>query len=385
MKIAYIMLTNGLEYDDRIRKEMFSMRELLGDVEFKIFGFHGDNHAESGVLSYGVPYELVSIKNRGGEKGIIDELRKEYDLYSQIKPKVKDYDLLWVCDDQPFFFPLFSNKPVIWDLHEIPASIIGSKFKNLLFHRMERRCKWLIHANQERVDYLIRSGVLIKPEKNLIIRNFPDQHWLSEGNTLTDKHKRFIEWCGDEEYIYVQGISGKDRFAWETLSAIMEAHTIKAVVIGNVPSDVKNKLNETYSDADNYIYYTGQVVQAETAYYMKHCKFSIVFYNIKTPNNRYCEPNRMFQCLGMGKPVIVGCNEPMTNIVEKYGNGLALKTEGRNISEVTDGICKMLHDYDTYRQNSEKVKGEFCWEAQKEVFAKCLRNWLQYPKELFYK
>lgn len=372
MKIAYIMLTNGLEYDDRIRKEMFSMRELLGDVEFKIFGFHGDNHAEKGVLSYGVPYELVSLKRRGGNKGVISELRKEYDFYSQIKPKVKDYDLLWVCDDQPFFFPLFSNKPVIWDLHEIPASITGSKLKNLLFHRMERRCKWLIHANQERVDYLTNAGILRIPEKNLILRNFPDQHWLSAGDIMTESHEKFNSWCGDKEYIYVQGLNANTRFAWETLSSIMEAHAIKCVVIGNVPFDVKKKIIETYSDADKFIYYTGQVIQSETAYYMKHCKFSVVFYDIKTPNNRYCEPNRMFQCIGMGKPVLVGCNEPMKSIIEKYGNGIALKTEGSNVNDITEGICRMLHDYDTYRQKSENVKGEFCWEVQKAVFAKCL-------------
>ena len=113
MKIAYILLTNGLEYDDRIRKEMFSMKELLGEVEFKVFGFHGDNHAETGVLSYGVPFELVSLKNRGGKKGLIAMLRKEYDFYKQIAPKVNDFDMLWVCDHQPFFFPLLSKKPVI--------------------------------------------------------------------------------------------------------------------------------------------------------------------------------------------------------------------------------------------------------------------------------
>ena len=202
MKIAYILLTNGLEYDDRIRKEMFSMRELLGDVEFKVFGFHGDNHVETGVLSYGVPFELVSLKKRGGNKGLVAMLQKEYDFYKQIAPKVKDYDFLWVCDHQPFFFPLLSKIPVIWDLHEIPASLIGGRIKNILFHRMERRCKWLIHANQERLDYLISQGVITKPKKNLILRNYPDEKWLAAGSRTSEAFMKFKEClCGDE-YIY---------------------------------------------------------------------------------------------------------------------------------------------------------------------------------------
>ena len=72
-------MTNGLEYDDRIRKEMVTMSHIM-DVEFEVFAFHGDNHAEKGILSYGVPYEIVSLKRRGGNKGILSLLRKEFDF-----------------------------------------------------------------------------------------------------------------------------------------------------------------------------------------------------------------------------------------------------------------------------------------------------------------
>lgn len=361
------MLTNGLEYDDRIRKEMLSMKEVLGDVEFKIFGFHGDNRTESGMLSYGVPYELVSLKSRGGSKGLISMLRKEYDFYKQIVPKIKDYDLLWVCDHQPFFFPLLSPKTIIWDLHEIPATIIGSRIKNILFHRMERRCKWLIHANHERIEYLSNRGVLCKPCKNLVLRNYPDQKWLSEGASTPQSYTKFKEWLGNEEYVYLQGINSESRYPLQTLFAILEIKKIKAVVIGNISEEVKRQVNEKYPDADKYIYYTGQVVQSETAPFMAHCKFSIVFYTMKTANNRYCEPNRMFQCLGLGKPVIVGCNEPMKNAVVQYGNGIAIESDGSIIEENVEAIKNMMNYYEKYLSNAVKSKKEFSWEAQNDV------------------
>lgn len=367
MKIAYILMTNGLEYDDRIRKEMVTISHIM-DVEFKVFAFHGDNHAEKGILSYGVPYEVVSLKKRGGNKGLVSLLRKEYDFYSQIKKKVKGYDLLWICDDQPFFFPLFSKKPMIWDLHEIPASIIGTRLKNILFHRMEKRCKYLIHANQERLDYLISKGVVQMPDKNLIIRNYPDKEWLSKADIEHEKFLKFKEWLGDDEYIYVQGLNGKGRFGVETLSAIMEVKSIKAVVIGNVSNDIKSIITSKYHDVDQHLYYTGQVVQSETSVFMAHCKFSLVFYNVITANNRYCEPNRMFQCMGMGRPVVVGNNEPMRNVVEKYGNGVVLRSDGSDVEETVRGINQMLTNYDEFRRNAEEVKDHFSWEAQKQIF-----------------
>ena len=299
-------------------------------------------------------------------------LQKEYSFYSQVAKRVRDYDLLWCCDDQPFFFPLFSRKPVIWDLHEIPESIIGTRLKNILFHRMEKRAKWLIHANNERKDYLAKQRVIVRPEKSIVVRNFPDKAWLAEEKKSSDSFKRFKAWLGDNEYMYVQGINNKDRLAWETLSSIMEAKRIKAVVLGNVPDDIKERVKTTYPDSEDYIYYVGQVVQSETAIFIANCKYSMVFYNINKPNNRYCEPNRMFQCLGMGKPVIVGCNEPMKNIVEKYGNGVSMKTDGNSIDDNIDAINHMIDHYDQYFIKAQQYKAEFAWETQidkiKELF-----------------
>ena len=193
LRIAYIMMTMGLEYDDRIRKEMFAMREIA-DVEFKIFAFHADNHVERGVLSYGVPFELVAVKGKGSKRTVISQLMKEYDFYSQIAPKVKDYDVLWVICDQPFFFPLFSKKKMIWDLHEIPSLLIGSRVKNMVFHRMERRCPVFIHANQERLDYLTEIGVVKHPEKHLVLRNYPDQDWMSHAEDAPASYTAFKQW-----------------------------------------------------------------------------------------------------------------------------------------------------------------------------------------------
>lgn len=373
MKIAFILFTNGLEYDDRIRKEMFSIKELVQNVEIKVFALHADNHSESGVLSYGVPYELVSLKRRGGSKGILSMIRKEYDFYSQIKPKVKDFDLLWVCDHQPFLFPLLSKMPIIWDLHEIPTTIIGSFIRNLLFHCMEKNCKWLIHANQERVNYLIQQDVLRIPSKNFVLRNYPDKSWLNAAADKSESFVKFKEWLGGNDYVYLQGINSNARYPWETLSAIMNVKRIKAVVIGNFSEEMKNKVLEVYPDASDYIYYVGQVVQSETSAFIYHSKLSMVFYSVDASNNRYCEPNRMFQCLGMGKPVIVGCNEPMRNVIEKFENGIVLSYDGRNIEENEKALAELLDKYDIYKQKAECHSGVFTWESQSSIIGKVLK------------
>ena len=233
---------------------------------------------------------------------------------------------------------------------------------------MEGRCKWLIHANHERINFLLKAGVLKKQQKNLILRNYPDSRWLAESNKPSQKFKLFSEWLQNEEYIYVQGLSIKGRMAWETLAAIMETKRIKAVVIGSVPVDIREKIASSYPDSEKYIYYTGQIIQSETSIFIANCKFSMVFYNMLTPNNQYCEPNRMFQCLGLGKPVIVGCNDSMKSVIDKYGNGIVLPSEGSKISDNVNGIIKMMDNYKQYHENAVLYRHNFAWEAQSNVF-----------------
>lgn len=371
MKIAFILIADNLECDDRIRKEMLSIKYLIGDVSFKIFAFSGvDNHSGNGVLSYGVPYEFIPVRFRESrKKDIFSMILKEYSFFSQVSSRVKDFDLLWCIDEQPFFFPLFSHKRIIWDLHEIPHPLIGTKFKNLLFRYMERRCKWLVHANYERMNYLCKEGAIKIRNKNLVLRNFPDNNWLSKGDKKSVSFELFEKWLNGSDYIYLQGINSESRFAWETLCTIMEVHRMKAVVIGKVPQNIKDNIASKYVDFDKYIYYTGQLNQDETAAFIHNSMFSIVFYIASgIANDRFCEPNRLFQCLGMGKPVITGCNESMRNIVSCYGNGISISTDGSVIEDNIKAVNEMISNYEKYRLKAEKYRDLFIWETQHKVF-----------------
>ena len=45
-KVALVLYTNGLDYDDRIRKEILSIQKLYSNVSFKIFAVEPKNREE---------------------------------------------------------------------------------------------------------------------------------------------------------------------------------------------------------------------------------------------------------------------------------------------------------------------------------------------------
>lgn len=371
-KMAFILWTNGLEYDDRIRKEIRTIQSV-SDIDITIFAVHGDNREESGMMSYGIPYHIVSLESRNKyKKGTLAMLMKEKEMYSKIKKLVKDFDYLWVIDDQPFLFPLLSNKKMIWDLHEIPALITGSKLKETIFHRMEKRCATLIHANNERLDYLTEKGIIRRKEKHHILRNYPDKEWMQYAQQEFDEFKKFKQWLADDEYIYIQGVNNPSRYPTETLSAVLESKAIKAVVLGNFSKEIKEQLKQKYSHFDEYIYFAGQVSQEKTAPFIANCKFTIVLYSTDVANNRYCEPNRLFQCLAFGKPAIVGNNEPLVNVIKKDNLGVVMDTDGRSLSDNKEAIGTIMANYTKYKKCADGCASQFLWESQTNVIKQVL-------------
>ena len=161
-KIAMILSTNGIQYDDRIRKEMLSVMSIYPDVKFKIFAMIDGNVSieESGISDYGVEYEIPLFRSRLKYPQGTHLLVKLWDFYKTIRPKIADFDAIWCADFRPLLFILLCRKPKVWDMHELPEIFLGNSFKKFLLKLLMRRANVIIHANTERLKYLDKQSAL---------------------------------------------------------------------------------------------------------------------------------------------------------------------------------------------------------------------------------
>jgi hypothetical protein len=58
----------------------------------------------------------------------------------------------------------------------------------------------------------------------------------------------------------------------------------------------------------------------------------------------------------------------MKRIVEKYGFGVVLNSDGRNISDIIDGIRKLERNYNYYKKNVEQNSKNIMWDLQEGIF-----------------
>lgn len=367
-RIALVIKTDGLEYDDRVRKEVLTAQKLYPSISFKIFAMLPENKEYEGVTGYGVPFKTVYVPARDKYPSAKKAMLKAYQFYTALKKELTKYDAVWCANVDTSFFPLLcKNKRILWDLHELPGRYLSSSIKKRILKHMFNRCKVVLHANPQRMNYLDQVGVISDLSKHFAVRNYPN--FDEEEKDRDNMYHDFISWKGERSCVYLQGLANDSRASYESISAVLKYPELCAVVVGGFDKDAKARLEEQYGDElANKIYFVGKVAQLRIPHYVKQCKISLIFYKNVRPNNYYCEANRFYQAVILGLPVVVGSNPSMKELVDKYGFGISIDDDGRDICKIEDGIKEVIENYDKYHSNNLKYRENLLWDKQEVVF-----------------
>lgn len=379
-RIALIIFSEGLEYDDRIRKEMLSIQSLFPDLTFKVFVLfdNGKNVSEEGVTSYGVPYKSYKLKSRELFKGGSFKYLKTIEFTMKVFPDIKDFDAVW-CGEiaTALFLEVIHNKPLLWDLHELPMLLLGSSLRRRFLRHLFSKCSVVLHANQDRIEYLKSLGVIEDPEKHYALRNYPNFYDVDK--EYDEKYYSFVDWKGNRECVYLQGLFAERRAPFETISAVMDFGSLAAVVVGSFDKGVLEVLKSKYGNAiKERIFFAGKIPQLKIPQYVSQCSFSMVFYKHVNANNIYCEANRFYQSLLMGVPVICGNNPPMKRIIDEYGCGVCVNDDGNSIEKIRYGIQTYFENRKTIIKKVSDSKKSFLWDSQNEIIRAFVKKYLRY-------
>ena len=373
--IALVIKTEGLEYDDRVRKEIISVRKLFPNIKFKIFVMlNNDNRNFEGITSYGIPFKAVYLKSRemfGSAKGVI---LKSYEFYHVIKKDLKQFDAIWCADRHCFMVAaLSSNKRILWDLHEIPYEFIGNKLLECVLRYILNKCKVVVHANPQRCEYMHKLGLIANVEKHYALRNYPNFDDVDPN--IDELYCSFLKWKADRPCVYLQGLNNDGRASYESVESVLRKPKLCAVIVGGFDPVAKDRLLQEYGELlEQRLFFAGKIPQLKIPQYVGQCILSMVFYKNIRPNNFYCEANRFYQSVIMGLPVVVGNNPPMKEIVEKYGFGISIDDDGSNIEKISAGLEEVLHNYELYKNNNNKHKDQLYWDSQDSDIKKIINT-----------
>lgn len=343
-----------ISQEDRILKTLQTLSGW-GSVSVYFIQHPGSQRENNKVWelydAHGIQLRTLEGLPRGGRWAWV----KGLEFFCRVRFRIGGADAVW-CNEVSSMLFLFSfgrGRQVIWDLHELPFRI-PSAWARRVFRWAESRCSTVVHANRERLQYLVANRFAATPAKHVVLENYP----ADDFSAVVSQDRRTT--C--KAFIYLQGLGTADRLPYETLSAALQETAADIVIVGTVEEVAVKRLVREFGCAwETRVRLVGRVPQSEIARHLTGASASIVLYKHSTLNNRYCAPNRLYQSLACGIPVVVGNNPSMATVIERTGAGVVLRGDGSDVSDIRAGLSRLMSNWKQFRESALEVADQFRW------------------------
>jgi glycosyltransferase involved in cell wall biosynthesis len=266
-----------------------------------------------------------------------------------------------------FLVSRLKNTPLVYDSHEYFTEVpelIGRTFTRNIWLRLERwifpRLKQVYTVNQSLAR--IYSQTYQKEVK--VIRNVP----FLKSDITTRKNEKII--------VY-QGALNVGRGIELMIEAMNYLPETKLWIIGR--GDVQDYLEQLAKEqaAASRIIFKGFIPLNELYQYTAQASLGLSLEEDLGANYRYSSPNKIYDYIQAGIPVLVSDLPEMNALITEYGVGAVLPKEERQPEKLAQQITHILDHsdaYKTYQANCLKAKEILNWEAEKEKLISIYKN-----------
>ena len=305
--------------------------------------------------------------------------RKGFAFYAEYNLRLFFYLLFKKCDilvanDLDTLLPNFlvsriRKKKIIYDSHEYFCGLPeleGRPFVTAFWKKIERFC----FPHLPEVTTVSSSIAEIydkeypqRDNKVKVVRNFPRRNKPA----LTET-RATLGLPEDKKLIVMQGAINKDRGAEELILAMKETDNALLLIIGN--GDVIPHLNKLVDNENlsGKIKFIPRLTPERLFQYTTHCDLGCSLEKDTNANYRYALPNKLFDYIRAGLPVLVSDLPEMKKIIAESQVGETI--ESHSPSDIAASISSLFADtqrYNYYKQNTKAAAEKYCWENEEGV------------------
>ena len=363
-----IIRSNPVDPDPRVEKEAGSLLKAGYDIDILSWDRADNYHIKKDTVTLGgeqCDIYRVGIRSSfgGGFRNNIGPLLKfQLSILSFLRKNRNAYDVIHACDFDTAFSGYIGSRNsrarFVYDIFDYYADAfsVPSGLKKAvvgLDSYIINKADAVIICSEQRKEQIAHT----KPRKLIVIHNSPEQVYDAADDAGHIKSDR-------KKIVYV-GILNEGRMIPELLEIVSEEHERFELHIAGFGKF--EQLVQEYSDKYENIEFYGRVQYSETLEIENAAHIMTAIYDPDVPNHKYAAPNKFYEALMLGKPLIMCRGTGMSDLVEEYGFGVCTDYTKDSIR---DGLVFLADHYDDYAELSEKERkvytDSYSWSAMEE-------------------
>ena len=364
MKRAILLRSNPVNPDPPVEKAALALRNAGYDV--KIIGWDRDSDYalkkdfiqladdKVEVIRFGIKAQFSG----GIKKNLLPLCIFLKRLRSWLVKNKATYDIIHAFDFDTGFvasrYAKLFHKKLVYHILDYYVASHGLRNTALekpiltLENSVITRADATIICTEKRREQIVGST----PKRLVVIHNTPSTAQIRQCDPKTKQ-------TGRTKIAYV-GILESSRLLREIADAVSENSIIELHVggFGTLETFFKDK-SRTF---DNIFYY-GRLTYDHTLSLENECDIMLAIYDPKVDNHRFAAPNKFYESLMLGKPVIMVRGTGMSEVVEENAIGelIAYSKEG-----FIDGVNRLIARKDEWHSIGSRMKeiyrNQYCWD-----------------------
>jgi len=359
MKRVILAVTNDLTGDQRIHKVAVSLMK---------FGYEpvlaGRRLRHSVPVSR--PYECRRFQLLV-KKGVLFYISYNFRLLLYLLFVKADIFLANDLDTLPAIFVAgrIRRKQIVYDTHEyfteVPELVNRPMVKRtwefierLIFPRL--KSVYTVNGSIANI-YASKYGIPLKVVRNVPAASKPDPVSGSLPARFTDR-----------PVIIYQGAVNIGRGLEEMIYALPLMPDYHLLIVGD--GDIKVQLEDVVRQLDlgSRVYFAGRVPFDQLSWYTRQAALGMSLEQDTGLNYHYALPNKLFDYMQEGIPVIASCLPEIRQIVENVGFGVVVdRFDPEYLSETIKSMLYNPELLQTWRERALNASPEYSWEAEEAV------------------
>lgn len=331
-----------------------------------------------------IPYHVIAWNRNGAaekrENFSFFEKRAEYGkrirnippkiawmsyVFKEIKKLRAECTLLHACDIDAVLPALFAGKKyhkrVVFDIFDWISSLTG---KGIIYRMVDslqnyayRRCDAVILCEEER-----KAQAKAQNQRVLILPNIPDKKVKLDEKIYKTICKERKEYDLTVSYV---GVFDRDRGLENLLSSVAQSPNILLNIAG---FGVLDELVQDYTEKNKNIHCWGRVEYEVGQTIMKNSDVMAAMYHLTSPLHKFAAPNKYYESLLLGVPMITTEGTLVASKVKKFDTGFIL-------DETPTALYTLLNSPDLKEKIEQKSTN--CQKTWEKVYASYYESFMR--------